>query len=156
CPCRCRSVPARFEPARSCTRKTIAPQVFSSSLPPCQVLEVPPRFQNKLMHTGPLRARRERPRRRAAEQRYEVAPFHCPMPPVLPTERIAPLGTVDCCTCPPGRYETIAVTPPIIFSKEVAQKQATPLTAPGPPHRQKSFLTKFPGMVVIALTPRLC
>src|SRR5262249_24244118 len=32
-----------------------------------------------------LRARRERPRRRAAEQRDERAPFHCPMSPVLPT-----------------------------------------------------------------------
>src|SRR5262249_62333655 len=30
-----------------------------------------------------LRARRERPRRRAAEQCDERAPFHCPMPPVL-------------------------------------------------------------------------
>src|SRR5215468_475272 len=64
------------------------------------------------------------------QTRDEIAPIHCPMPPVLPTERIAHLGTVDCCTRPPGRYETIAVTPPIIFSKEVAQKQATPLTAP--------------------------
>src|SRR5262245_10168367 len=36
-----------------------------------------------------LRARRERPRRRTTEQRYELAPFHCPIPPVLPTERIA-------------------------------------------------------------------
>src|SRR5262245_17081988 len=27
--------------------------------------------------------RRERPRRRAADQRDEIAPFHCPMPPVL-------------------------------------------------------------------------
>src|SRR5262249_41181401 len=35
-----------------------------------------------------LRARRERPRRRrAAEERDEVAPFHGPMSPVLPTER---------------------------------------------------------------------
>src|SRR6516165_6574909 len=39
--------------------------------------------------------------------RDELAPFHCPMPPVLPTERIA-------------------ITPPIIFSKEVAQNR--------PPH----------------------
>jgi hypothetical protein len=52
------------------------------------------------------------------------------MPPVLPTERIAHLGTVDCCIHPPRRYEMIAITPPIIFSKEVAQKQATPF----PPH----------------------
>src|SRR5262249_49660865 len=28
----------------------------------------------------------------AAEQRDELAPFHCPMPPVLPTGRIAHLG----------------------------------------------------------------
>ena len=48
------------------------------------------------------------------------------MPPVLPTERIAHLGTADCCIRPPGQYETIAVTPPIIFSKEVAQNR--------PPH----------------------
>src|SRR5262245_50574021 len=48
------------------------------------------------------------------------------MSPVLPTERIAYLGTADCCIHPHGRYETIAVTPPKIFSKEVAQKQATP------------------------------
>ena len=74
-----------------------------------------------------LRARRERPRRRAAaEQRDEVAASHCPMPPVLPTERIAHLGTADCCIHPPGRNEMIAITPPKIFSKEVAQKQATP------------------------------
>jgi hypothetical protein len=74
----------------------------------------------------PLRTRCERPRRRAAEQRYEVAPFHCPMPPVLPTESIAHLGTADCCIHPPGRNEMIAITPPIISSKEVALKQATP------------------------------
>ena len=68
-----------------------------------------------------------RPRgRRAAEQRYQLAASHCPMPPVLPTERIAHLGTVDCCIHPPGRNEMMAITPPIISSKEVAQKQATP------------------------------
>ena len=40
-----------------------------------------------------LRARRERPRRRrAAEQRNELAPFQWPMSPVLPTGRIAHLG----------------------------------------------------------------
>ena len=44
-------------------------------------------------HRRLLRPRRERPRRRrAAEQRDELAPFHCLMPPVLPTERIAHLG----------------------------------------------------------------
>ena len=45
-----------------------------------------------------LRPRRERPRRRTTKQRYERAPFHCPMPPVLRTERIAYLPTAgDCC-----------------------------------------------------------
>ena len=32
----------------------------------------------------------------------------------------------DCCIHPPGRNEMIAITPPKIFSKEVAPKQATP------------------------------
>jgi hypothetical protein len=30
--------------------------------------------------------------RRAAEQRDELAPFHCPVPPVLPKKRIAHLS----------------------------------------------------------------
>jgi hypothetical protein len=76
---------------------------------------------------GLLRPRRERPRGRAAEQRYELAASHCPMPPVLPTERIAHLGTADCCIHPPGGgEEMIAITPPKIFSKEVAKNR--------PPH----------------------
>src|SRR5262249_22644276 len=41
---------------------------------------------------GLLRSRREWPRRRAAEQRDERAPFHCSVSPVLPTERIAHLS----------------------------------------------------------------
>ena len=73
-----------------------------------------------------LRARSDRPGGRAAEQRNELPALHCPMPPVLPTERIAHLGTADCCIHPPGRNETIAVTPPKTFSKEVAQNR--------PPH----------------------
>jgi hypothetical protein len=46
-------------------------------------------------HRHPLlRAGREWGRnRRAAEQRDELASFHCPMPPVLRTGRIAYLGT---------------------------------------------------------------
>src|SRR5262249_47065148 len=45
-------------------------------------------------HCRLLRAHRERPRRcRAADERDDVAPFHCPMPPVLPNEGIAHLGT---------------------------------------------------------------
>jgi hypothetical protein len=40
-----------------------------------------------------LRARRERPRRRAAEQCDKVAAFHCPVPPVLRTKGIAHLVT---------------------------------------------------------------
>jgi hypothetical protein len=48
---------------------------------------------------GRLRARNERPsNRRAAKKHDEFAAFHCPMPPVLPTDRIAHLGTAgDCC-----------------------------------------------------------
>jgi hypothetical protein len=39
-------------------------------------------------HRRLLRARRERPRyRRAAEERDEIAAFHCPVPPVLPIEQ---------------------------------------------------------------------
>jgi hypothetical protein len=77
-------------------------------------------------HRRLLRARRERPRGSTTEQRYELAASHCPMPPVLPTERIAHLGTADCCIHPPEPNEMIAITPPIISFKEVAQKQATP------------------------------
>src|SRR6516164_10476582 len=64
----------------------------------------------------------------------------------LPCSRpkVTHLGAADCCIHPPGRNEMIAITPPKIFSKEVTQKQATPFFPPGPPHRQKSFLTKFP------------
>src|SRR5262245_2107792 len=92
-----------------------------------------------------LRARPERPRgRRTAEKRDEVAAFHCPMPPVLPTERIAHLGTADCCIHPPGRYETIAVTPPIIFSKEVAQNRL-PHFSPEPPSAPEIVLRQISG-----------
>ena len=38
------------------------------------------------------------------------------------------------------------VVPPKIFSKEVAQKQATLLPGQDLPHCRKSFQTKFPGM----------
>src|SRR6516225_9678212 len=71
-----------------------------------------------------LRPRRQRPSgRRAAEKGDELAASHCPMPPVLPTERIAHLGTADCCIHPHGRNEMIAITPPKIFSKEVAENR---------------------------------
>jgi hypothetical protein len=47
-----------------------------------------------------LRARHERPRSRAAEQRDQLATFHCPMSPVLPTERIPhPGGAGDLLRC---------------------------------------------------------
>ena len=38
------------------------------------------------------------------------------------------------------------VVPPKIFSKEVAQKQATPFPRQELLHHQKSFYAKFPGM----------
>src|SRR6516165_4909218 len=47
------------------------------------------------------RARRERPRSRAAQKRDEVAPLHCLMLPVLSTERIAHLATAQ------GRFISI-------------------------------------------------
>jgi hypothetical protein len=54
-----------------------------------------------------LRSRRERPRRRTAEEGEELAPFHCPMSPVLRTDRIAHLGTAaDCCA---GDFEQVYV-----------------------------------------------
>src|SRR6516164_10145745 len=69
-------------------------------------------------HRRLLRAPCERPRCcRATEQRDELAPFHCPIPPVLRTERIAYLGTVDCCIHPPGRNEMIAITLRVPFRK---------------------------------------
>src|SRR5262249_38303370 len=65
---------------------------------------------------GWLAARRDRPRR-TTEQRYELAASHCPMPPVLPTDRIAHLVTADCCIHPTGTNQKNAITPPKIFSK---------------------------------------
>src|SRR5262249_7898016 len=45
---------------------------------------------NAPLPLGLLRARRQRPRRRrSAEERDELAPAHCPVPPVLPTGKIA-------------------------------------------------------------------
>jgi hypothetical protein len=62
------------------------------------------------------------------------------MPPVLPTERIAHHGTADCCIHPPGQNEMIAITPPIIFSKEVTQNR--------PPHFRTSNLPSPPEIVL--------
>jgi hypothetical protein len=67
------------------------------------------------------------------------------MPPVLPTERIAHLGTVDCCINPLGRYETIAVTPPIIFSKEVAQNRPPHFLARTSLSTRNRFTPNFQG-----------
>src|SRR5262245_39537261 len=36
------------------------------------------------------------------EPQDELAALHCPMSPVLPTGRIAHLGSADCCIHPPG------------------------------------------------------
>src|SRR5262245_13747055 len=93
----------------------------------------------RVWHDEPDRPRRERFRpangsrqnyRRTAEQRKEGAPFHCPMPPVLPTERIAD-------------RDHAAEN----FFQGGSPKQATPLPhQQPPPHHQKSFYGKFPGM----------
>jgi hypothetical protein len=50
-----------------------------------------------------LRTRDHRPRCRAAEPRDELAPFHCPMPSVLRTERIAHVHAAEDC-CAAGFY----------------------------------------------------
>src|SRR6516165_7649764 len=97
-------------------------------------------------HRRLLRLRRKRPcRRRAADQRDELPALHCPMPPVLPSERIAHLGTADCCMHPPGRNEVIAITPPKIFSKEVAQNRATPFPRQDLLTARNSFRASFRG-----------
>src|SRR5262252_1693610 len=67
------------------------------------------------------------------------------MPPVLRTDRIAHLSTAECCIHPPGRSEMIAITPPIIFSKEVAQKQATPFPHQQPPSPPEIVLRQISG-----------
>jgi hypothetical protein len=94
-----------------------------------------------------LRPRRERPGGRcAAKEREELAPLHSLMPPVLPSERIAHLGTADCCIHPPGRYEMIAITPPKIFSKEVAQNRPPHLPRQQPHSPPKNrFTPNFRG-----------
>src|SRR5262249_6714897 len=47
-------------------------------------------------HRRLLPARRERPCRRAAEERDELTASHCSMPPVLPSERIAQEPQFSC------------------------------------------------------------
>src|SRR5262249_59759770 len=67
------------------------------------------------------------------------------MPPVLPTERIAHLGTADCCIHPSGRNEMTAITPPKIFSKEVAQNRPPHFPASTAPITRNSFRANFRG-----------
>src|SRR5262249_15999221 len=66
-----------------------------------------PRFGERLptnatthLHRRLLRARRERPSCRAAEQRDEFTPYHCLTPPMLPTERIAHLRRLETAAVP--------------------------------------------------------
>src|SRR5262249_22708164 len=53
-----------------------------------------------------LRARRERPRRGGAEQRDEIPPVHRAILPVLPTGRIAHLGTAGDCRAAAFRFDS--------------------------------------------------
>ena len=95
--------PARVDPDVAAVR----PPELLESLPECGDVGLSFRVTLGIAHqhadpphpVGLLRTRRERPSgRRAAQQRDELAPLHCPMPPVLPTERIAHLGTAgDSC-----------------------------------------------------------
>src|SRR5215510_9565210 len=76
---------------------------------------------------------------RAAKQRDEPAAFHCPVPPVLPYRKDStprngrPLHPSSWAERDDRDHATEN------FFQGGSPKQATPLTAPGPPHRQKSF-----------------
>src|SRR5215468_7404748 len=65
--------------------------------------------------------------------------------PCFPTERIAHLGTADRCIHPSGRNEMIAVTPPIIFSKEVAQNRPPHFPARTSLSTRNRFTPNFQG-----------
>src|SRR5262249_11317945 len=102
--------------------------------PAAPIAEAGLRFSAEILITRISMDHSIQPRDRAAEQRDELAALHCPMPPVLPTERMSRLGRVDCCIHPPGRNEMTAIPPPKIFSKEVAKNR--------PPHlRRQDLLT---------------
>src|SRR5262249_40167204 len=91
------------------------------------------------------RTRCERPRSRATEQRGELASFHCPMPPVPSTERIAHLGTGRLLHPSSRRNEMIAITPPKIFSKEVAQNRPPHFLARTSLSTRNRFTANFQG-----------
>src|SRR5262249_42866918 len=60
--------------------------------PAAPIAEAGLRFSAEILITRISMDHSIQPRDRAAEQRDELAALHCPMPPVLPTERIAHLG----------------------------------------------------------------
>jgi hypothetical protein len=69
-----------------------------------------------------LRACRHRPRRRASEQRDEIATFHCLMPPVLSTRkdstpRMSRLVVIPGAVAPYESICRIAVAPPIVAAR---------------------------------------
>ena len=66
------------------------------------------------------------------------------MPPVLPTERIAHLGS-RLLHPSPGRNEMIAITPPKIFSKEVAQNRPPHFLARTSLSTRNRFTPNFQG-----------
>src|SRR5262249_45476574 len=88
----------------------------------------------------------ERPSGRAAEQRDERATFHCPMPPVLLTERIAHPRHGRLLHPSSWAERDDRDHSADNFFQQASPKTGHPISPPGPPHRQKSFLTKFPGM----------
>src|SRR5262249_59454466 len=51
----------------------------------------------------------------------------------------------DCCIHPPGRNEMIAITPPKIFSKEVAQNRPPHLPRRQPPSAPEIVLRQISG-----------
>src|SRR5215475_15147454 len=72
---------------------------------------------------------------RAAKQRDELAAFHCPVPPVMLPDRKDSTPRHGRPLHPSSWAERDDRDHAAnIFSKEVAQKQATPFSPPGPPH----------------------
>src|SRR6516164_3251013 len=82
----------------------------------------------------------------AANERDEVAPFHCPMPSRASdrkdsTPRYGRLLHPSSWAERDDRDHAAEN-----FFQGGSPKTGHPISPPGPPHRQKSFLTKFPGM----------
>ena len=81
-----------------------------------------------------------------AEQRDELAPFHCPMPSVLPTERIAHLGSRLLRPSPWAERDDRDHAAENLFQGGSPKQGHPTYRASNLPHHQKSFYAKFPAM----------